>query len=262
METTAQTFETIKCRTQKAVAFLQICRPDADNSINATLIKEMMIALLQLEENDEVKVIVLQGSPEHFCTGMDLNAVGNERRDALFEDDPDAYYDLLKYFATSSKIIISVVEGKVNAGGVGMVAASDIVIANEAATFSLSEVLFGLLPACVMPFLIRRVGYQKAKWMTLTTQSISAERAFNIGLADEISPNVNDALRRNLLRLTRLETRTIRELKDYMSSLWIINEQTQQLAVSKITGLMRSEKVQANIKNYVQHGIFPWDKAE
>lgn len=262
MEIAAQTFDTIKCRTQKAVAYLQICRPDADNSINATLIKEMMTALMQLEENEEVRVIVLQGSPEYFCTGMDLNAVGNQRSDALFDDDPDAYYDLLKHFASCSKIIVSVVEGKVNAGGVGLVAASDIVIAHTAATFSLSEALFGLLPACVMPFLIRRIGYQKAKLMTLTTQSISADRAYSIGLADEISTTVSDSLRRNLLRLTRLETVTIKELKDYMSALWIIDEQTQQLAVAKITGLLSSEKVQANIKNYVQHGMFPWDKPE
>ena len=259
METATQTFQTIKLRVQKAVAHLQICRPEAENSINAILIQELMSALTGLELNEDIKVVVLEGSPEHFCTGMDLNAVGNESRDALFEDDPHAYYELLKHFAGCSKIIVSMIEGKVNAGGVGLVAASDIVIAHKDATFSLSEALFGLLPACVMPFLIRRLGYQKAKWMTLTTQSISADRAFAIGLADEVTPNVNDSLRRNLLRLTRLETSTVKELKDYMSALWIINEQTQQLAVSKITDLMSSEQVRSNIKNFVQNGMLPWE---
>jgi polyketide biosynthesis enoyl-CoA hydratase PksH len=259
METANQVFQTIKLSVQKSVAHLQVCRPEAENSINATLIKEMMTALIWLEQNEDIKVVVLEGSPEYFCTGMDFNAVGNETSDALFEDSPDAYYELLKHFTGSSKIIVSKIEGKVNAGGVGLVAASDIVIAHTDATFSLSEALFGLLPACVMPFLIRRIGYQKAKWMTLTTQSISADRAFSIGLADEVSTNVNDTLRRNLLRLTRLETATVRELKDYMSALWIINEETQQLAVRKITDLMSSEKVRSNIQNFVQNGMFPWE---
>jgi polyketide biosynthesis enoyl-CoA hydratase PksH len=141
-----------------------------------------------------------------------------------------------------------------------LVAASDIVIASNAATFGLSEMLFGLLPACVMPFLIKRIGVQKAQWMTLITQGISAERAYEIGLVDEVSDNPSDALRRNLLRLTRLETDTILNLKDYMSKLWIISEQTQKIAVDKITALTASEKVQHNIKNFIQNGIFPWSK--
>jgi len=77
---------------------------------------------------------------------------------------------------------------------------------------------------------------------------------------DEISAKPDDILRRNLLRLTRLETSTIQDLKDYVSKLWIINEATQTLAVDKITSLVQSEKVQYNIKNFVENGQFPWNK--
>ena len=174
--------------------------------------------------------------------------------------DPNGYYEVLKLFSGCSKIIISKVEGKVNAGGIGFVAASDIVIAGQGATFGLSEALFGILPACVMPFLIRRIGYQKAQWMTLITQGISPQRAYEIGLVDEISDNIDDSLRRSLLRLSRLEPAIVKDLKGYMNKLWIMDQKTQTLAVDKIFSLVNSEKVQSNIKNFVEKGIFPWEK--
>ncbi len=254
------TYTTIKVSEQKGALTIQLYRPEANNSINATLMKEIRTALAHAESNNEIKVVILEGRPDNLCTGMDFKAVSDGSSEALMGGDSNEYYEALKYFSLCSKIIIAKVEGKVNAGGIGLVAASDIVVADTKATFGLSEALFGLLPACVMPFLIRRIGYQKALWMTLTTQGISAERAFQIGLVDELSTNVHDTVRKNLLRLTRLETDTIKDLKEYISKLWIINEQTQKLAVDKITSLIGSEKVQSNIKNFIQNGKFPWDK--
>lgn len=239
---------------------LQIYRPEASNSINATLVKEMISVIETSELNPDIKVIVLSGVKDHFCTGMDFKAVNEGAGEDIMDDDPDGYYEILKLFSTCSKIIVSRVEGKVNAGGIGFVAASDIVIAGEYSTFGLSEALFGLLPACVLPFLIQRVGYQKAKWMTLITQGIPARRAYEIGLVDALSSNVDDTLRRSLLRLSRLDPTTVKDLKAYMNKLWIIDQQTQELAVGKITSLVKSEKVQSNIKNFTEKGQFPWEQ--
>lgn len=254
------TYQSVRVAQQPGVVFLQIYRPAANNSIDITLIKELMSIFILLEGDPEVKVIVLEGLPDNFCTGMDLKAYNESGADALNNEDPNGYYELLQQLALSSKVIISKVEGKVNAGGVGLVAASDIVIADEKATFGLSEALFGLLPACVLPFLIRRIGYQKALWLTLSTQAISASRAQQIGLVDEMTVNVKDEVRKKLLRLTRLQTSTIKNLKSYMADLWIIDDHTQQLAVTKITSVMRDPVVQSNIRNFVQNGKFPWDK--
>lgn len=250
----------IKVSQQRFVFTIQLYRPEANNSINGLLIKELMMVLTQIESNPEIKVVVLEGLPDVFCSGMDFKSVYHTESEEVIGDDPNKYYDLLKHLSLCSKIIVAKVQGKVNAGGIGLVAVSDIVIADQQATFGLSEALFGLLPACVLPFLIRRIGYQKAQWMALVSQGISANRAFQIGLVDEISDNVNETVRKNLLRLTRLETSTIMDLKDYMSKLWIINEQTQELAVNKISCLLNSEKVQSNIKNFVENEKFPWEK--
>lgn len=260
MSIVSEAHKTIQTKILRGVLEIEIDRPEVDNSINDQLLNELLQTVRSVELDDEIKVVVLKGNENHFCTGMDFKAVSSLGEDDLFQDNPDKYYELLKLFASSSKIIISKVEGKVNAGGIGLISASDIVLADSKSVFSLSEALFGLIPACVMPFLIRRLGHHKAQWMAITTQTLSAERAFEIGLVDEYSENVNDLLRRNLLRLTRLHPETIKTLKNYMSKLWIIDETTQRLAVDQIASLMNSEKVQTNIKNFVEKGRFPWDK--
>lgn len=253
-------FKTIRVEEKDSVLNLQIFRPEANNSINDQLVDEITEVVSQVEANERIKIIVLSGTRESFCTGMDFKALCEDGTGFLSEDSSNKYYEMLKLLSQCSKVVLTKVEGKVNAGGIGLVAASDIVIADPAATFGLSEALFGLLPACVMPFLIRRIGYQKALWMTLTTQGISSARAYEIGLVDEISPDVADGTRRNLLRLTKLRTETIGDLKNYMSKLWIMNENTQLSAVSKISTLVNSEAVQSNIKNFVLNNKFPWEK--
>lgn len=260
MGITEFSYQTLRVACQRGVLTLQIYRPEANNSINATLAREIQLLLTRVENEAEIKVIVIEGLPDHFCMGMDFKAVSNESSDALTENDPNEYFDLLKQLSLCSKVVIAKVEGKVNAGGIGLVAASDIVIAGRNATFALSEALFGLLPACILPFLMRRIGYQKALWMGLTTQSIPAARAYEIGLADELSDNPDDSVRRNLLRLTKLESGTIKDLKRYAYQLWMIDERTRKISVDQFTSMISSDKVHSNIKNFVQSGKFPWDK--
>ena len=109
--------------------------------------------------------------------------------------------------------------GMANGGGVGFVAASDIVLADETAQFGLSELLFGLFPACVLPFLIRRIGFQKAHYLTLMTQPISAQQAQTWGLVDACAKRSDSLLRKHLLRLSRLSKASIRRYKKYIRDL-------------------------------------------
>lgn len=252
-------YKTLILRDQPGVRFVVLSRASAKNSLNSVLVCELRAALADAERDATIKVVVLEGNTAHFCTGMDFHAISQGEND-LISDDPNNYYELLKEISGGTKVVVSIVEGQVNAGGVGLVAASDLVISSVGATFGLSEMLFGLLPACVLPFLICRVGFQKARWMTLITQGISAQRAMEIGLVDELGKDPYDLLRRNLLRLTRLETDTIGNLKEYMSKLWIMDNQTRDLAVERITTLVQSERVQKNINNFITKGIFPWSK--
>lgn len=245
-------YQTIKVRFQDDVCFLQIDRPAASNTINGELVAECNRVLLACEQS--TKIVVLSGSPEVFCLGADFSA-------APAHDGPGPLYDLWLKLATGPFITVAHVRGKVNAGGVGFVAASDIVIADETAQFSLSELLFGLYPACVMPFLIRRIGFQKAHYLTLTTQPITVAQAAEWGLVDAVGPQSDVVLRRHLLRLRRPTKLAIRRYKHYMAT---ISEpklvDLKQVAVAANLEVFSDPDNLNAIARYVESGQFPWEK--
>lgn len=250
-------YQTLKIHHQPAVQRIQMYRPEANNSISSQLTQELLSALQAAEAESTVKVVVLEGLPDVFCTGMDFQEVVSGK-----QVDPKisshGYYNILKQMSQSSKVILSLVRGKVQAGGVGLVAASDLVIADETVTFVLSELLFGLLPACVLPFLIRRVGFQKAYRLALTTQSISINDAYNWGLVDEYSTDTNKLLSQYIRRLKCLPSSGVKDLKNYINQLWIIQQETQDLAVNKVSSLVGDSTVQEKIKRFKKEGTFPW----
>jgi len=172
------------------------------------------------------------------------------------------YMRLLKRFTLSSKVIISRLDGKVIAGGVGLVAASDIVISTERTELSLSEALWGLLPCCVIPFLIRRVGFQKAYFMTLTTKPISAREAQAIHLVDELADHLDETLRKLTLRLNLLDDDIIVDMKRYFQKMGGITSEMEQAATTEFARLATQPHVQQNIANYVARGIFPWERKD
>ena len=172
------------------------------------------------------------------------------------------YMRLLKRFTLSSKVIISRLDGKVIAGGVGLVAASDIVISTERTELSLSEALWGLLPCCVIPFLIRRVGFQKAYFMTLTTKPISTREAQAIHLVDELADHLDETLRKLTLRLNLLDDDIIVDMKRYFQKMGGITSEMEQAATTEFARLATQPHVQQNIANYVARGIFPWERKD
>ena len=250
-------YQTLRISYLPAVQRIQIYRPDANNTINSQLTAELLIALQMAEEDESIKIIVLEGLPDVFCTGMDFQEIADNR-----VGDPksssDNYYNICKEMTQNSKVVVSLVRGKVQAGGVGFVAASDLVIADETATFVLSELLFSLLPACVLPFLIRRIGFHKAYRLALTTQEISVSQAREWGLVDECSPDAEKLLRQYFRRLKYLPPAGIKRLKTYSNKLWMMDAQTQELAVDTISGLVSDRQIQESIRRFVQEGVYPW----
>ncbi len=182
MGLTMEQFRTLRVRSDGPICTLQIYRPEANNSINDVLVEEFQRALKQLR--DEICVLVVEGLPEVFCFG----AISGESSRASRAARPGLR--IRRRFTMSGSTRDRAVRqrcacaGQGQCGGMGFIAACDIVLADDTATFSLSELLFGLMPACVLPFLIRRVGHQKAHYMTLMTQPISVQKAEAWGLVD------------------------------------------------------------------------------
>ena len=253
------TYETIKVQFQESSCFLQFNRPLAGNTISGRLVAECNDVLAACE--DSSTVVVLSGSPEVFCMGADFRAVARAAGGGRAQgDDPGPLYDLWLRLATGPYVTISHVRGKANAGGVGFVAASDIVIADETAQFSLSELLFGLYPACVLPFLTRRVGLQRANYLTLMTQPVSARQACEWGLVDACDSQSEALLRRHLQRLRRLSKVAIRRYKSYVSRISSTLQDLKPLAVAANLEVFSDADNLNAITRYVEQGVFPWER--
>jgi polyketide biosynthesis enoyl-CoA hydratase PksH len=259
MSVLTKAFETIRVRAEEDICFLQIHRPDAGNAINTRLIEELTEALSLCEP--VAKAVILEGLPEVFCSGADFKELqmqfdGGSRHP---EQDPAPLYDLWYRLASSSCMTVAHVRGRVNAGGVGFVAACDVVLSEEKASFSLSELLFGLMPACVLPFLIRRTGFAKANYMTLMTQPIAAKQAEQWGLVDVCEANSENLLRKQLLRLRRLSKQGVARYKRYACVL------DDELRTARCKALQANIEVFSDpdnlqkIARYVKTGKFPWE---
>jgi polyketide biosynthesis enoyl-CoA hydratase PksH len=151
------------------------------------------------------------------------------------------------------------VRGKVNAGGMGFVAASDIVLADQTAQFSLSELLFGLFPACVLPFLIRRIGVQKAHYLTLMTKPIGVQEAQAWGLVDAHDADSASLLRTHLLRLRRLSKPAIMRYKRYMHDLDRALQHAKPVALAANREVFSDPENLKGILRFVEQGKLPWE---
>jgi polyketide biosynthesis enoyl-CoA hydratase PksH len=252
-------YETLKVRFEDQICFIQIYRPDSNNTINDQLIIDFQNLLEDCKK--ESSIIVLEGLPEVFCFGADFKGIQtaiSQGRKA--QQNPEPLYEVWKELATGSFITIAHVRGKANAGGIGFVAACDIVLADQTAVFSLSELLFGVFPACVLPFLIKKVGFQKAHYITLMTQPLSIEKAYSWGLVDAYEEHSEDLLRKHLLRLRLLSKTAISRYKRYMNKLNKSLVQSKETAIKANLEVFTDSNNIEGIVKYVETGQFPWEK--
>jgi len=252
-------YQTLKVRLDEQICFIQIHRPDDNNTINDQLVMDFKDIIEKCKKNSAI--IVLEGLPKVFCFGADFKGMHTaitQGKPAL--QDPGAMYDIWKELATGPFITIAHVRGKVNAGGIGFAAACDLVLADQTAVFSLSELLFGVFPACVLPFLIKRIGFQKAHYITLMTQPISVEKAHSWGLVDAYEEQSENLLRKHLLRLRLLSKTAITSYKSYLNKLHKSLEEAKDTAITANLQIFSDPSNLEKIVKYVETGQFPWEK--
>ncbi len=238
-------------------------RLSENNSINAVLLNELNRVLDEIERQPCYRLLVIEGQQGLFCTGMDFTQIDQRGAPDCVSDsvrENALFMETIRRLTLTSKIIVSVIDGKAIAGGVGLVAASDWVISTERSQFSLSEALWGLLPAIVIPYLIRRVGFQQAYRMALTTMPICARKACDIGLVDELGDSADEMIRRLYLRLNRIDASTLKNIKQYFRKMWILSDQMETEAVSELNRLLCQSDILQNIRNYIEYRRLPWER--
>lgn len=175
-------------RDGRGVVTITMDRPEVRNAFDATLIAELGAAAESLAADPDIRVVVLTGAGEIFSAGADLNwmrsmkgwtfdenAADSARMDAMYR----ALYDL-------PCPVIGRVNGHALGGGAGLVAVCDIVVAVDGASFGFTEVMLGLAPAVISPYVVRKIGPSFARATFVTGERFGADRALAAGLVHEV----------------------------------------------------------------------------
>lgn len=166
-------------------------RPDLHNAFNEVMIRELRDAFTDLGARGDVRAIILAGEGKSFCAGADLNWMKKMIGYSFEENVEDAHAlaAMLKVIHDCPKPVIARVHGAAFGGGVGLIAACDMAIAVDSATFSLSEAKLGLLPAVISPFVLKKIGPGAAHRYFLTAERFGTADALRIGLISETAPD-------------------------------------------------------------------------
>lgn len=182
-------FATLLLSRDGPVARLWLNRPEVHNAFDAAMIGELRRAVRILGADDSVRVVVLSGKGASFCAGADLNWMREIIRFS-YEQNLGESMELAEFLYdlfTLPKPTVARVNGAAIGGGAGFLSACDIVLASSMATFGLSEVKIGLVPACIAPYVLRRTGEGWARQFFLTGERFDAARALEIGLVNSVS---------------------------------------------------------------------------
>lgn len=181
-------YQTLEIEHPSQVATIWLNRPEVRNAFNETSIADITRAFRQLEQDRDVRVIVLAARGKAFCAGADLNWMKKmaSHTDAENLADAGALAEMLKVIYRCCKPVIARVQGDCYAGGLGLISACDLVVAAEPAGFCLSETRLGLIPATISPYVIRAIGERTARRYFLTAERFDAAEAKRIGLVHEV----------------------------------------------------------------------------
>ncbi|MSP91103.1 MAG: enoyl-CoA hydratase/isomerase family protein [Myxococcales bacterium] len=171
------------------VAHLWLARPEKHNAFDGAMLTQMAAALEAFGTDPAVRVVVLAGEGSSFCAGADLGWMLQQAQggDAANSNSVVQIAKLFHSIAGLAKPVVARVHGAARGGGVGLVAACDVAVASTAASFTLTEVRLGLLPAVISPFLVERVGPSQARALFLLGDKVTAEDAWRIGLVHAIA---------------------------------------------------------------------------
>ena len=171
-------------------AWLWLNRPEVRNALNGELQDALALHLKNLQNDDGIRVIVLAGRGQAFCAGGDLSRMEKAAKMTKARSKAEAgrFARLLYRMHTYPKPLVARVHGAAFAGGMGLAAACDLVVAAEEAEFCLPEVRIGLVPAMISPYLVRAMGEQQARRYVLTGERLSAREAHRIGFVHECVP--------------------------------------------------------------------------
>ena len=246
---------------------LVLDRPGVRNAFNAPMIQELSQAFAMLAgepDVNRVRLLLLEGEGTVFCAGADL-AYMRDQTQASPEANQEHARELGRMFqrlAAFPAPVVSYVRGAAIGGGLGLAVCSDFVLADPSAVFATSEVLLGLVPAVISPFVVRRLGLAPTAPMMLTGRRFPAQEALAIGLVQRLvepAEASGEALTRVLREFLAAGPRAARTAKALLLRISPLPDPDLcEFTASTIANARVAPEGQAGLKAYFTKSPPPW----
>ncbi|HAM99458.1 MAG TPA: hypothetical protein DCQ26_12695 [Marinilabiliales bacterium] len=210
----------IQLEKNNSILTVWLNRPEKKNALNAEMISSLMQLTQELQNDESTDIVILKGKGDCFCAGADLSwfkeAAGMPEKERV--ETLKALPIFLKTWNHLPQTTITVGHGYLYGGALGLLAVSDFVILDQNSHLRLSEVLLGLIPASISPYLIKRMGFKRSKALMLGAESINAQLALAYGLVDKIGPSekLPEIEERLIANIQKSAMQTRRMLKNYL----------------------------------------------
>lgn len=238
-------------------------RPDVHNAFDPEMVGGFTATLKKLESIDKVRAIVITGAGTSFCAGADIEHM---KKSAKFSREQNlenarATATMLHTLYALEKPTIACVRGAARGGGVGLVSACDIAIAARSATFRLSEVKLGIIPAMISPFVIAAIGERYAHRYMLSGEEFDSAEAYRIGLVHDIceEPELNATVGRMLANLYSSGPRAVVAIKKLIPEVAgaRIDDLMEKVA-QRIAGIRVTPEAQEGLSAFLEKRKASW----
>lgn len=256
-------YKTVQIAIEKNIARVYLNRPDVHNAFNNDLINDLYDAFERLNNENDVRVIILTGNGKSFCAGADLNwmkSVVNYSYEQNYEESLKLA-KLMYLVFTHSKPVIARVNGSAIGGGVGLMSVCDILYANEEAKFGLSEVKLGLVPAAISPFVMSRIGEANSRELFITGERISTDYACKIGLINKCFPieKLDEAINEKVKLILQNGPEAVRTVKEMIFKVTQVKfPEVQEYTARLIANLRLSPEAQEGMNAFLEKRKPKW----
>jgi len=245
-------------------------RPQVRNAFDETLIAELTLVFSKIVKDEAVRLVTLNGEGPIFSAGGDLNWMKKsiELDYAGNLKDTTNLTHMFHLMNTCPKPLIGCIHGAAIGGGVGLTSVCDLVLATKDTVFSLSEVRLGIVPACIGPFVIQKIGSSHARALFLSAERFNAEKALQIGLIHEVCKDLTQLKTRTqeiVSNMLECGPKAQRAAKELVLSLGIPEERAKlknshEYVADMLAKLRVSEEGQEGLKAFLEKRKPSWSK--
>lgn len=246
------------------VAELILDRAEVHNAFDEVMISEMISVLSYFAEHKDCQVLVLKANGKNFSAGADLNWMRKQAKMDFEQNltDAKALAKLMQDLDTFPKPTIALVQGAAFGGALGLICASDIAIATTRASFCLSEVKLGLIPAVISPYVARAMGNRASRRYMLTAERFSTETALKLNVIHEISDDLDAAAKPMIEALLANSPQGMAWVKTLLSRLedGVIDQDTINYTSERIARIRVSTEGQEGLNAFFEKRQPNWQQ--